>query len=89
MQDILFTRKNERMPSTFDEQVNALLNSGAYKLDGMPHKFDSELVCVVKNGEKSNASRFQNVKEFNQFRNMLLRCPKSKNSVVWLRYPKH
>jgi len=85
MQKIFFNRKNESLPSAFQEKLTALINDGAEKIDKIPHKFDSNIVCVVKNGDDSEAVYFQNVKEFNQFRNALLRIS-NRDGVAWLKY---
>ena len=87
MRKILFI-KNQKLPSTFDEQMEMFLKNGASKLDDVPNKFDSGLICVVKNGDESIVSSFQDRKEFNQFRNILLRCRNSRESVTWLKLPK-
>ena len=86
MQKIAFTKKNEKLPSSFKERVETLERDGAEKLSDTPRRFKKNLICVIKNGESSESVYFDDRTEFNQFRNTLLRCPQSQSSVAWLHY---
>jgi hypothetical protein len=87
MKKVLCTKKNETLPSNFDEQIEVLEKDGAKKMESIPHKFEKGLVCVIQNGENSESISFDDKQEFRQFRNTLLRSPSKQNSVTWLHYP--
>lgn len=89
MQNIRFTKGNEELPTGFDERIKTLEKDGAERITTTPHKFEQDLVCVVKNGRSSESVRFDDRKEFNQFRNDLLRCPRNQDCVAWLHYSKN
>ena len=86
MQKIRFTKNHEELPSSFHEAIKTLEKDGAEKFTSIPHKFEQNLICVIKNGESSESVYFDDRKEFNQFRNTLLRCPRNQECVAWLHY---
>lgn len=86
MHQLFFNNKREHLPSNFQDQLNALIDDGAQQMESVPHKFDPDIVCVIPNGTDSSCIySFQDVKEFNQFRNIVLRNP-DKNTVRWFKY---
>lgn len=88
MQKITFTKNKKELPPGFDERIKILEQDGAERISSTPHKFEKNLICVVKNGESSESVYFDDRREFNQFRNTLLRCPRNQDCVTWLRYSK-
>lgn len=86
MQKIFFTKKNEPLPSNFDDKIETLLSDGARKVGTVPRRFNPNLICIIKNGEKSEAVSFEDIKEFTSFRNTVLRLPSGQDSTAWLEY---